>query len=459
MEPQDIRFGGGASSTVLHPLVAIELLIVVILILCLPRKYAIVPLLLMIFLTPRGQVVVLAGIHFTIARILVVTTLVRLAVSGEWSQVRDRLNSLDRVFSLFAICYLAVFSLQWMQSQALIKSLGDFLDTLGGYFAMRFLIRDREDIVRTIKILALVAIITAPFMCIEQVYRRNIFGLLGGIESTPGVRDGQVRSQGAFAVYITAGVFGGSLIPLLIWLWTERKSRLFVVAGIVACTVMTFTSHSSTPTLAYSFGILGLCFWPFRRRMREFRWGLATVLTGLHLVMKAPVWALIARVDLTGSSSGYQRYELVDTCIRHFWDWWLIGVKDYNTWGFDMWDLSDQYVADAVTGGLVSLVLFIGIISCAFSRLGTARKRVAGDRNHEWLLWCLGATIVSHVAAYFGIGYFDQMQFAWYALLAMISVAVYEAMASRRVPTLVTAKSCETVRPLAAQVWPTIRPS
>jgi hypothetical protein len=144
--------------------------------------------------------------------------------------------------------------------------------------------------------------------------------------------------------------------------------------------------------------------------------------------MKAPVWAIIGRIDLTGSSSGYHRYMLVDTCIRHFSDWWLIGTKHYNEWGSDMWDLSDQYVAYAVTGGLATLVSFIAIIFYSFRELGTARKYVARDKRYEWLLWCLGASLFAHVMAYFGIGYFDQMQVVWFVLLAMISATTTHAM-------------------------------
>src|ERR1035438_2272523 len=91
--------------------------------------------------------------------------------------------------------------------------------------------------------------------------------------------------------------------------------------------------------------------------MRLLRWGILLALVGLHLVMKAPVWALISRIDLTGSSSGWHRYMLVDHCIRHFSDWWLLGFKSYNDWGWDMWDLSNQYVAYALTGGVLTLAL------------------------------------------------------------------------------------------------------
>ena len=430
MEPTNIRFGGGASATLLHPLVAVAMALAIILILCLPRKYVMVPLLLTIFLTPAGQVVVLAGVHFYVARILILTALARWAVSGRSSPLAGGFNSIDRFFALWALYTLVVTSLQWML-QPLIKNLGDFLDAMGGYFVLRFLIHDREDVTRAIKVLALVAMIMAPFMLNEQITHRNIFGLLGGVALEPAVRDGRIRSQATFEVYITAGVFGASLLPLFIWLWTSGKSKVVACLAVVSSTIITLTSHSSTPTLAYAAGIVGLCFWPLRGRMRAFRWGIALTLTALHVAMKAPVWALIARVDLTGSSSGYQRFLLVDTCIRHFWDWWLLGAKDYNKWGFDMWDLSNQYVAYAVTGGLLSLVLFIGVISSGFSRLGTARKRVAGDRGQEWFLWCLCAALLSHVVAYFGIGYFDQIKLAWFTLLAIISVATVEAAPSR----------------------------
>src|SRR5262249_45820233 len=159
-------------------------------------------------------------------------------------------------------------------------------------------------------------------------------------------------------------------------------------------TVVTVASNSSTPFLAYAAGIVGLCFWPLRRRMRTFRWGISLLLIGLHLVMKAPVWALIQRIDLTGSSSGFHRYMLVDQCIRHFTEWWLIGVKTYDQWGSDMWDLSNQYVAYAVTGGLATVAAFILVISRSFGRLGKARKAARDDRKRQWLLWCLGAALV-----------------------------------------------------------------
>ena len=425
MEPLNLRFGGGVADTVMHPLVAVALVLAIILILCLPRKYVIVPLLLAIFCIPLRQVVVVAGVHFTVVRIVILAGLARWAVLR--SSLTGGFNWIDRLVTLWAFASLITFSVQWMETQAIIKSLGVFLDALGGYFVVRFLIRDREDVRRTVKMLAIVAVVMGACMINEQLTRQNVFALLNGTTSAPAVRDGRIRSQGAFGIYIDAGVFGAVLVPLLVWLWSDAKSRLAACLGIAGATAMTLTSASSTPLLAYAGGIMGLCFWPFRRRMRLFLWGLVLMLVGLHLVMEAPVWALIAHIDLTGSSSGYHRYELVDNFIRHFGDWWLLGFKDYNNWGWDMWDLSNEFVALGLTGGLVTLVLFIGILWLSFARLGIARKRAAGGRKQEWFCWCLGSALFANVVAFFGCCYMAQMQMVLFLLLGIISVATFEA--------------------------------
>jgi hypothetical protein len=63
------------------------------------------------------------------------------------------------------------------------------------------------------------------------------------------------------------------------------------------------------------------------------------------------------------------------------------------------------------------------MIYICFSRIGTARKSVEGDRNKEWYFWILGATLFSHVVGFFGISYFDQTRDSWFALLAIIVTA------------------------------------
>jgi hypothetical protein len=158
--------------------------------------------------------------------------------------------------------------------------------------------------------------------------------------------------------------------------------------------------------------------------MRLVRWGFVATLVFLHLVMKAPVWALIARVDVVGGSSGYHRYMLVDQFIRRFGDWWLLGTKVNSEWGWDMWDLANQYVAVGEVSGLLPFVFFLAIIVCGFKYVGLARKVCEEKRKkeNEAFLWAIGAALFANVVAFFGISYFDQTQVVWYALLAIIPI-------------------------------------
>lgn len=404
--------------------------IAIVMILVLPRKYVVAPVLLTLFLFPQGQVIVLAGVHLNAYRIIILFGLARWLISARSSPLVGGFNFMDRLCTFFFLSYFVINSLLYnLQSQALIKNSGDLLDGLGCYILIRFLIRDREDIQRTIKVLAAVALASALSMLYEQRTGANPFALLGGmpLEVT---RDGKVRSQAAFSVFITAGSFGAALVPLLIWLWSQGRSKMITVLGILASTVMTVTCFASTTLAAYAAGVGALCLWPIRKHMRIVRWGIVVMLVGLHLVMHGPVWSIIEHIDLTGSSSSYHRYMLIDNLIRHFRDWWLLGTTDNPNWGFDMWDTSNQYVSYAFTGGLLALALFIWIIARGFSRLGNARKLAEGNRSQEWFVWCLGASLFSHVIGFFGVKYFDQMQFAWFVLLAIISVAVFEVTGS-----------------------------
>jgi hypothetical protein len=429
MEPAHFRFGGGAADTMLTPVMALAMLIAIALIFTLPRNRVITPFLLGCFTIPIQQVVVLGGLHFTVLRILIIAGLIRRAFSRGTSpagKFPGGLNGVDRMAMLWAVSLETLISLQWMEMQSFIHSLGDFLDIFGGYLVVRFFIPDVETVRRTIKTLAVICIIQGVCMLNEQISHVNVFGYVGGLGPWLTMRDGKIRSEGVLGC-ISGGAFAGALIPLFLWLVTQRKCRMLAFAGLASATAMVFTSNSSTSLLALAATVLGIFFWPLRKQMRLVRWALVLTLVALHLVMKAPVWALISRVDVTGSSSGYHRFYLVDNCIRHFSDWWLLGYKDYPKWGFMMFDCCNQFVVQAVNGGLLALVAYIAIFSRSFGSIGKARKKAEGNRGQEWYLWCLGSTLFSIVVAHFGINYPAMTEIGLFTFWTMISVATFEA--------------------------------
>jgi hypothetical protein len=434
--PNNFFLGGGPGETLMGPVGAAMILVAIALMFALPRKYMAAPVLLAVFLIPQGEVVVLGGAHLMPLRIIALFGLVKLA----WLRYSSRgtlfvggLNPIDKAFFWCTIAHSVAFILLWRATAAVTNQLGFLLGEMGLYILLRFLIRDDEDIYRVLKILAIVASINACGMLYERVRVQNLFGLvIGGVDPVPLIREGRIRSQGAFGHAILAGTFGAMLLPLFLLLWTHAKAKVFAVVGVISSMVMVLTSASSTPLMAI-FGVgVGICFWPVRRSMRLVRWASAFILLSLHLAMKAPVWFLIARVDMVGGSASFDRAYLIDTFIRHFWDWWLVGTHDIGSWGWSMWDLSDMYVSQGESGGLVSLIFFIAIITRSFSRIGKVRKSVEG-RKREWFMWLLGAALFANVMAFFGVSYWDQTVAAWFALLAMISAATVSIPAQERI--------------------------
>jgi hypothetical protein len=429
VEPENLKFGGGAAETAIHPVVAIAVVVAAVLILLLPRRHMFIPFFLATFWIPFGEVIVVGGVHFLTPRIIILFGLIRMAASKPSSNKRvltGGVNLVDKAVIFWAMSYALAFVLLYLQWAAVINRFGFLLDSLGGYFVIRYMIQDIEDVRRVIKLFAVIAFVLAICMVNEQLTHRNIFGLVGGERSVPELREGRVRSQAAFHHPLLAGGFGATFMPLFVAVWKERKK--IAILGLIASVLMTVTSAESTSILTFAAGVLGLCLWRLRNKMRIICWGIAVVLVVLHLSMTAPVWALIARIDLTGSSTSYDRFILIDNFIRHFGDWWLLGAKDYGNWGIDMWDLCNQYVAYGQTGGLATLVFFIAIISLSFRAITKARRRLASTNPHqEWFLWCLWAALFSNLAAYFGLGWGDQTELSWFALLAMISTATYRA--------------------------------
>jgi hypothetical protein len=429
MPPEHLKLGGGAEQTMLHPVVLIAMLLVIVLMFSLRRKYLIVPLLLIAFLVPPGQQFVVGAVHIYVFRVIILAGLIRMFVSKRpsgASRIAGGFDNLDKLFVAWVVLHSIAFVLFYSQMAAVVNQFGYVWDSLGAFFLLRFLIRDDEDVERAIRVFAVVAAVVAAAMLTEHLRHVNVFGMLGGVPIEPELRNGHVRAQGPFGHPLLAGTFGAILLPLFFWLWRSRRFRSTAVLGMVSATLIPFLTSTSTALLAYGAGVGATSMWALRKHMRVVRWGIVGALVSLHLVMKAPVWFLIARIDLTGGSSSDHRAYVIDAFIRHIGDWWMLGTNANLNWGWDMWDTANQYVDEGYGGGLAAFICFLGLIAMGFSRVGRARKRVQGSRRQEWYFWLLGAALFANVVAFFGISYFDQTRIAWFALLAMISASTLQ---------------------------------
>jgi hypothetical protein len=443
-------FGGGVSESIVNPGVLLAILVVGVLICVLSRKKATAVFLVAAILIPNDQVLLLGPAHFPMLRILVLFGFAR--IFKERSSKRPLLsggfNRIDLAVMVLQIFVFVNGILLWQETGALVMQLGNLISVFGIYFLLRVLIRDQDDVVAIIQTLAGIALFIAPVMAYEITSGHNPYAILGGARAqyyaTLVMRDGKFRAQGPFAHSILAGTFGAVLVPLFIALWWKaKKYRKLTILGVLASAVITLACNSSTPILAYGAGVMGVCLWPIRKSMRAVRWGIVVVLIVLHITMKGPVWSLIQKIDISGGSSSWHRYMLIDMCIRHFSDWWLIGIKDTSVWGWDMWDTANQYVSICEASGLIPFLLFIAILVYGFKYLGRARNATK-NKKEQLFLWSLSSALFANCVAFFGISYFDQTMVGWYALLAAIG-AVYAVRPKKEKKPIVSESSMNEV--------------
>lgn len=401
------------------------------LLLVLPRRYALVPMLIGGCYMTLGQALIIGGLHFYLIRILIFFGLIRLFLKKEVFTIK--FNVIDKFLIAWLIVSSFLFVLFSGTSVNLTERLGGIYNTLGIYLLIRASIRDFDDIVHTVKMLGIIIIPLALLFAIEYSTGKNPFFVFGGVPEYTAIREGRLRCQGPFRHPILAGTFGATALPLFIGLWVQTPHRRFLALGaILSATIIVVTSSSSGPVLAYVTSIVGLFCWYFRSKMRAVRWGIVVLLTVLHLYMKAPVWFLISRIsDLVGGG-GWYRSALIDAAITHIDEWWLIGTRYTAHWmptGLaidpNMTDIVNQFIAQGVNGGLLTMMLFIWLIVKCFKTTGSAvRDETSFTSPERFMIWSLGCTVLGHVASFFSVSYFDQIIIFWYLIIGMIAALV-----------------------------------
>lgn len=392
-----------------------------VLFLALPRKLAMIPILTITCYLTLGQAITLGGLHFTMLRIVVFAGCIRILIRHEYRSIKW--VRLDTVIVVWILSGTIAYSVLWQTPEAIINRLGIAYDAWGLYFLFRSLLKEPEDIVRVCKIFAYLLVPVAISMIHERMTGRNLYYVFGGVPEHTTIRDGVLRCQGPFGHPILAGSFGASWIPMFVGLWCQNKgSRLPALIGFASATVITGVSGSSGPLMCYMAGILASVARPLRTHLRLIRWGAVAALAVLALVMKDPVWFIFARVNIFSASTGWHRSNLIDQTIKHFSDWWLVGVKTVEPWGVWWGDITNHFILEGIRGGLITGLLFLYSVIVAFSSIGLIFPRLAKQpKQDKILIWALGSTVFAHTVAFLDVAYTDQNVVNWYWTLASVA--------------------------------------
>lgn len=409
------------NTTKVHPVGLSMLLLSGLAMLLLPRRWATIPVLVMACFVAPAQRIVVFELDFNFIRCMVLFGWLRLLLRGEYQGVRW--VKLDFAIVAWGIASTVLYTIQQRSFGGLVYRLGTTYDAVGLYFLFRALIRDWRDIVSTVSALVMISVPVLACFIVERLTRQNLFSLFGGVPAVTAEREGRLRCQGAFAHPILAGCFWAALVPLMgALLWQGPAKKLLACVGVLNCLALIFLCASSTPVIAVLLGAIAWLTFPLKGQMRWIRWGAAASLVTLHLFMNQPVWHLLARLNVVGGSTGWHRFKLVDQAIRHWQEWFLVGLKSTHHWGIV--DITNEYVLQGLHGGILTLGIFVTTIVMAFSAVGKILKAEERNKSRLMMAWALGVGLFIHVASFLSVSYFGQIQALWYLHLAMIGSAL-----------------------------------
>jgi len=184
--------------------------------------------------------------------------------------------------------------------------------------------------------------------------------------------------------------------------------------------IIAVTTSSSTPVMGVAAAMLGAGMWIFRYQLGMIRWAVLGLAFCLHMVMEKPVWHLIARVGV-GQSTGHHRYSLINNCITRWDEWFILGVRSTAHWGHFQFDLANQYVKEAVRGGIVGITLFSLTIALTFGLYGKQWRKVKRHRYRRMQTWGISVGLFAHCLMFISssISHSQQNMLVWFLLISI----------------------------------------
>jgi hypothetical protein len=392
----------------------IATIILVIACFILPKLWRPLPFIIAACLIPMNQRVVIAGLDFTALRILVLASMLRIIVRGETRS--SHWHEFDKLVLAWNFSGALIYTIQYGTFAAFINRCGIMYDSLGMYWIFRHFFQSFGDIAHTVKLFAICALISTPLIAAEKIKGSSLFAVFGPVGAT--FHRGRFRCAGPFPHYIMLGCFWVSLIPLWYGSFKAKIAPKTNMLGIYCAISLVYFSASSTPLLTGAgIVVFWLCY-NYRHNGQTIFLCFCGFLLALHLLMKAPVWHLMARADIFGGSTGWHRYHLFDQFIKHTSEWFLLGTTSTEHWGAGLNDITNQYVLEAVRGGGITLFIFLVMMYKAIKIAGRASLLWA-DQPYHWIAWGICIALLGHAVSFLGVSYFGQILMLFYMVLAM----------------------------------------
>lgn len=377
-------------------------------------------------------------IDFTLRRMVILVIFAKLFLQTDLPD-RFKFIWLDK---LIIIC----FGVQILVGAATTQFLVAFLENRGGavldmvlpYFAVRMIVRNKQQYLTLLKA---VLIIAAPLAMIglyecltgstPVAFFRKYYAW-GGPTGSAHFRAGFYRAKVIFNHPIMYGLFFAMFGPICAGLFRHiRKNKLVYAIGVGLMAVGVLSSVSAGPWLAALLSILFIALYFYRRYWR-IALLLAMLMCGMvEIISDRHFYEEIDRFAFSKGTASY-RIRLIEVALLEggMSGHWLTGFG----WRVDPgWirkiypdldkrtDMVNHYLRLLSAFGLIGLVPFLAVIIAAIKNLIDSYK-VSIHNSDKWLVWCLSAGLFGSAAVLLSVGLYGPPVTVYYMMIAFCGV-------------------------------------
>lgn len=388
---------------------------------------------------PTYITVPVGTIDFTARRIVILALFAKLYLQTDLPS-RFKFIWLDKLIIIY-------FGAQILAGATTAQSLMAFLENRGGaifdmllpYFAVRMIIRNKQQYLTLLKGVLIIAAPLAIIGFYQCISGSNLVGFFkkyyawGRIKrDVPIPRAGFFRADVTFSHSIMYGLFFSMFGPICAGLFRHvRKSKLVYAIGAGLMGVGVFSSMSAGPWLGALLAILFITLYFYRRYWR-IAILLAILMFGMvEIISDRHFYEEIDRFTFSGRTASY-RIRLMEVALLEggMSGHWLTGFG----WGVDPgWmekiypdysrgtDITNQYLLVLCRFGLVGLLPFLAVLIAAAKKLVDSYK-VSTYKSDRWLVWCLSAALFGLAAAFLGAYIFGPPITIYYMMIGLAGV-------------------------------------
>lgn len=404
----------------------------VVLVLALPRRFALVPLALAMCLYPSIMLLPPTQLSLTPQRLMGGVLLLRCVVSpGIRGTFRWKL--VDTAALVYYLLLVISQVLSTTLGPALNNRAGFFLDAMVPFWCARLLITERAALYALIKGFLWAALPLAVLGFYEMQVTYNPWDYLRpyGMFPTPRQSDGwrlfmgelHARARGPFLQYIMFGWFFALLIALGTNLWFQKRRALPWAIPWLVLPLGVISSIASGPMTLAIFAAALTALFPLRQYWKAGLWtGVILGVAAMSYSNRSPM-ELMASFGMDPLSSWY-RVGLVRFTLNFggMSGHWFVGYGTVPPVYEAYHDLCIHWVWLLVMHGLLGVVGFYGFVGAVGWQLWRAKEKAASLED-QWLLWTMMATLAGSLGAMLVVALFSETYFIFHMLLGVMASA------------------------------------